>query len=114
MSDRACEGAETDTVSLGCVDFERCRACGMRVRRDFVDHPSVGFAADCPEMGPARCRRCGEAPGGVGIVLVNGRWLGCNPFRACPACDGGTLESRPRPDWMNRFVCDPCGHKASR
>lgn len=43
---RACEGAPT--IEDG--DMRECPHpdCGARVAHDFVDHPSIGFAASCP------------------------------------------------------------------
>lgn len=32
----------------------------------------------------------------------------------CGKCRRGTLESDPTPNWMNRWVCDRCGHKCSQ
>ena len=57
-----------------------------------------------------KCRKCGRDS----AVLVNGRCPHCKPFRACRRCGDGTYVSKPTPNWMNRFVCDTCGHKVSR
>ena len=35
-------------------------------------------------------------------------------FNACGKCKDGTMRGDPTPNWMNRTVCDKCGHKASR
>lgn len=35
-------------------------------------------------------------------------------FGGCPKCLEGRLVSDPTPNWMNRWVCDACGHKTSR
>lgn len=34
--------------------------------------------------------------------------------RVCGGCKTGTLQSKPTPNWMNRYVCDHCGKKVSR
>lgn len=57
-----------------------------------------------------KCSKCGKDAG----VLINGRCCGCNPFRACPKCQTGTLKSAPTPNWMNRFKCDECGKAVSK
>ena len=57
-----------------------------------------------------RCPKCGKDV----TVLINDRCCHCNPFRACPACKTGTLESKSTPNWMNRWVCDNCGKAVSR
>jgi hypothetical protein len=56
------------------------------------------------------CAKCGNDSG----VLVNGRCCNCKPFSVCPKCKTGTLVGSPTPNWMNRTVCDNCGHKKSR
>jgi hypothetical protein len=33
---------------------------------------------------------------------------------ACRKCDTGSYVSRAQPNWMNRWVCDTCGHAISR
>lgn len=35
-------------------------------------------------------------------------------IRVCGRCIEGTLESRPKPNWMNRWVCNKCGKAVSR
>lgn len=47
-------------------------------------------------------------------ILIDGRCCDCNPFMACKKCRKGTYKSNPLPSWMNRFVCDTCGHKVSK
>ena len=56
------------------------------------------------------CSRCNKEVN----VLVGDRCCDCNPFRACRKCGVGDYVSKPTPSWMNRFVCDKCGHKVSR
>lgn len=34
-------------------------------------------------------------------------------FNACGKCKVGTMKSNPTPTWMNRWICDKCGHKAN-
>jgi hypothetical protein len=43
----ACKGAETRYVRT-TEHMETCRACGLSVRSDMVDHWFWGFAACCP------------------------------------------------------------------
>lgn len=57
MSSRACEGADTRTVSVACVDFEECRECGKRIRHDLAAHPQLGFVASCEQNITADTRK---------------------------------------------------------
>lgn len=58
---------------------------------------------------------CGKCKRENCPVLINGRCADCKPFRVCPrpGC-GGTLESAPKPNWMNRWKCDTCRKSVSR
>ena len=42
---RACLGAATSDVRMGCEHAQECLHCGRNVRDDMVDHPFFGFAA---------------------------------------------------------------------
>jgi hypothetical protein len=48
LATMACLGAGTRTVRKGCVDFEKCIACGTQVRWDLIDNRLFGFANGCP------------------------------------------------------------------
>jgi hypothetical protein len=42
---RACLGAVTADVRMGCEWAQECLQCGRKVRDDMVEHPFFGFAA---------------------------------------------------------------------
>jgi hypothetical protein len=52
----ACLGAET--VSVRVTEYmERCRACGMEIQYQLVDHPFWGFRAGCERRDAATITR---------------------------------------------------------
>jgi hypothetical protein len=58
-----------------------------------------------------QCRRCNKEV----FATVNGVGVECcKGLRSCRKCSDGTYQGKPTPNWMNRMVCDKCGHQKSR
>lgn len=57
-----------------------------------------------------KCDKCRQEAN----ALINGRCHRCGGLRVCKTCGIGEYESRPTPNWMNRWVCNHCGKKVSR
>jgi rRNA maturation endonuclease Nob1 len=48
----------------------------------------------------------GMAEGKIKLVSIR--------MDVCGKCKEGAMKGSPTPNWMNRTICDKCGHKASR
>jgi hypothetical protein len=50
-----------------------------------------------------QCKRCGESNASF---YINGECPACYQPRRCKECDKGIMQSKPTPNWQNRWVCD--------